>query len=137
MKLASLVVLAMLGGIAHADDRGPVDPYGPYGEAPRARGKALQRQRLRALLIQQFDRNGDGRLEGRERKQAAKALRRLAKQMMVARDHRMAKKQRFIQRFDVDHDGNVGPSEMPPALADELRPLDRDGDGWLENNELP
>ena len=31
MKLAMLVILAALGGTAHADDRAPVDPYaGPY-----------------------------------------------------------------------------------------------------------
>jgi hypothetical protein len=41
-----------------------------------------------------------------------------------------------MQRYDRNRDGNVGPREMPPGLADELRPLDRDGDGWLDNNEL-
>lgn len=129
MKLASLVVLVLLAGVAHADDRGPMEP-------PRHRVDPARRQALRHFLMENFDRNGDGRLEPRERKHAAKALRRLAKRM-EARERRAAKKQRFIRRFDLNRDGNVGPDEMPPGLADELRPLDRDGDGWLENGELP
>ena len=122
MKLAGLfVALLLTSGIAHADNGPP---------APRPRGQ------LRALLLQRFDRNHDGRLEPRERKQAAKALRKLARRMMRA-DMREQRHRQFIQRFDRDGDGNVGPQEMPAGLADELRPLDRDGDGWLQDNELP
>jgi hypothetical protein len=47
------------------------------------------------------------------------------------------RKQAFFRRYDLNRDGNIGPGEMPPALANELRPLDRDGDGWLQGNELP
>jgi len=57
-----------------------------------------------------------------------------ARQAGVMRQQRQRK---FIQRFDHDGDGNVGPAEIPPGLADELRPLDRDGDGWLRGDELP
>lgn len=134
MKLASLVVLALLGGVAHADRRGPVDPY---AEAPRHRVDPAHRQAMRQLLIQEFDRNGDGRLEPREREHAARALRKLARRMVHGRKEHAARKQRFIRRFDQNHDGSVGPREMPPGLADELRPLDRNGDGWLRGNELP
>lgn len=119
MKLASAVLVLLLSGVAHADPQEP---------APRAQ--------FRQLLLQHFDRNRDGRLEPRERKQAARALRRLAKQMMRG-DMRAQRRARFIRRFDLDRDGNVGPGEMPPALADQLRPLDRDGDGWLQGDELP
>jgi Ca2+-binding EF-hand superfamily protein len=119
MKLAGLLVVLSLTGVAHAD-------HGP----PRPRAQ------LRQLLLQHFDRNHDGRLEPRERKQAARALRRLA--MRIEHGHPRAHRQRrFVQRFDLNHDGNVGPGELPPALADELRPLDRDGDGWLHGDELP
>ena len=124
MKLAGpLVVLlvVLVSGVAHADNGPP---------PPRPRGQ------LRALLLQHFDRNHDGRLDPRERRQAAKALRRLAHRMMRG-DMRAQRHRKFIQRFDRDGDGNVGPQEMPPGLADELRPLDRDGDGWLQGDELP
>ena len=117
MKLATLALVMLLGGgIAHADNP--------------------QRGQVRQLLLQRFDRNHDGRLEGRERKQAARALRRIAKQLARG-DQRQQRHGRFIQRFDRNGDGNVGPREMPPGLADEMRPLDRDGDGWVEPNELP
>jgi Ca2+-binding EF-hand superfamily protein len=115
MKLAALAVVMLLGGVAHAD-------------RPRPRGE------LRQLLLQHFDRNHDGRLEGRERKQAARALHRLAKRL--AKTDKGQRRARIMQRYDRNRDGNVGPREMPPGLADELRPLDRDGDGWLDNREL-
>jgi hypothetical protein len=65
MKLASLAIVMLLGGVAHAD-------------APRPRGQ------LRQLLLQHFDRNGDGQLQPRERKQAARALHRIAKRLAKA-----------------------------------------------------
>lgn len=116
MKLGSLaLVFVLLGGsVAHAD-------------APRPRGQ------LRQLLLQHFDRNHDGRLEPRERKQAARALHRIATRLAKT-DSRRAK---LLRNYDRNRDGSVGPREMPPAVADELRPLDRDGNGWLEGNELP
>jgi hypothetical protein len=136
MKLAVLAVLTLglgLAGVASADDRLPEDPYGP--PAPAMRQQRQQRP-LKRLLLAKFDRNHDGRLEPRERKRAAKALHKLANRLAQA-DGRQQRRQKFIRRFDLNHDGNVGPGEMPPALADQLRPLDQDGDGWLEGNELP
>jgi len=122
MKLAGLLVVLLLGGVANADN-GPPPP-------PRPRGQ------FRALLLQHFDRNHDGRLGPRERRQAAKALRRLAHKMSRP-EMRQQRHRQFVDRFDRNRDGNVGPEEMPPGLADELRPLDRDSDGWLEGDELP
>jgi hypothetical protein len=52
-------------------------------------------------------------------------------------ERRARRERKFIRRFDLDHDGNVGPNEMPPGIADQLRPLYRDGDGWLRDDELP
>ena len=121
MKLAGLLVVLLLSGVAHADN--------PGVQQPRQRGQ------LRALLLQHFDKNHDGRLGPRERRHAAKALHRLAAKMMHG--GKQQRQRKFVERFDRDGDGNVGPAEMPPGLADELRPLDRDGDGWLEGNELP
>jgi hypothetical protein len=160
MKLAGLILVALLGGTAHADHSPmPVDPYGPpLAQGPRdpfadpARAQHHQRkQALRQLLVQHFDRNGDGRLGPREREHAAKALHRLALRMsghhkrhrmqgmpgMQGMQRKQGKRQKLIRRFDRNHDGHVGPGELPPAIADELRPLDDDGDGWLESDELP
>ena len=123
MKLAGLLVVLMLSGVAHADN-------------PQAQPQRQQRGQLRALLLQHFDKNHDGRLGPRERRHAAKALHRLAAKMMQGGGKQQRHK-KFVERFDRDGDGNIGPAEMPPGLADELRPLDRDGDGWLQDNELP
>jgi hypothetical protein len=125
MKLAVVVaigaLLVGLTGVASAD-------------TPPQRPRPLKQ-----LLLQKFDRNHDGKLGPRERKHAAKALHKLARRLENAPDgnDRGQKRQKFIRRFDINGDGNVGPGEMPPALADELRPLDRDGDGWLQDDELP
>jgi Ca2+-binding EF-hand superfamily protein len=130
MKLASLLVVLVLSSVAHAD-RTPVNPF-----APEPRAHIAQRGQLRALLLQHFDKNGDGKLGPRERRRAAKALHRIAAKLM-RNDGKHQRQRRFVERFDRDGDGDVGPAEMPPGLADELRPLDRDGDGWLRGNELP
>jgi hypothetical protein len=121
MKLVAIALVLGFAGVAHAD-------------APQ------QKRPLRQFLLQKFDRNHDGKLQPRERKQAAKVLHKLAKRLAKAdakAGHRGQRRQKFIDRFDMNQDGNIGPGEMPPALADELRPLDRDGDGWLQGDELP
>jgi hypothetical protein len=122
MKLAAVLAVLLLSGVASADPPAP----------PRH-----QRGQLRALLLQHFDKNGDGRLEPRERKRAARALHKLAMRLDRGGNPRAQRQRKFIQRYDRNRDGNVGPAEMPPGLADEMRPLDRDGDGWLQGNELP
>lgn len=54
---------------------GPADPYARPMRPDRMQGPGQQRRHrlppaLRAALLQRFDRNGDGRLTGRERMQA-------------------------------------------------------------------
>jgi hypothetical protein len=124
MKLAALALVALLGTTAYARPGGP--QQGP------------KRKQLRALVMQHFDKNHDGRLERRERKQAARALKRLANRMERTQGRpRNGRHAKMIRRFDLNGDGNLGPGEVPPTIANELRPLDRDGDGWLQGNELP
>ncbi len=90
---------------------------------------ALKAQR-RAKLAQRFDTNGDGQLDRREKREAKVALR---AQRMEKRARRF---QRLIDRFDRDHDGSLGPGEVPPKAMHKLRKLDRDGDGWVRPNEM-
>ena len=123
MKLAALLlaVLVSLTGIARADD------------VPQDRPQRGQRmQKLRRALVEQFDRDGDGRLDQRERRQAARALRRLSKRMGENRQNRRAK---LIQKYDLDGDGNLGPGELPPRVQQRLRRFDRNGDGWLDQRD--
>ena len=82
MKLVALAFVMLLGGVAHA-------------EGPRPRGE------LRQLLLQHFDRNQDGRLEGRERKQAARALRRVAKHLAKGERHQRARRPQRDQQIDI------------------------------------
>lgn len=135
MKLAALAVLVLSAGIAHANP-GPVDPY---DDAPRAERRHQRGRMLRQALVQQFDRDGDGRLAPQERKQAARALHRLAKRLQHGQRGGKpgAKRDRLIRRFDLDGDGNLGPGELPPRVRERLRRLDHNGDGWIQNNELP
>lgn len=142
MKLAILAFVLSVSGVAAADELGPVDPYAVPPPPPAPMLKQPRQQRpLKAFLLAKFDRNHDGRLEPRERMHAAKALRRLANrlagQQQQGQQGRQQRRQKFIRKYDLNGDGNVGPGEMPPALGQEMRPLDTNGDGWLTGNELP
>jgi len=131
MKVAVALIVCVLG--AGAASAQPADPYNqPPPPAQQARPRAM----LRQMLLARFDRNHDGRLEPRERRAAARALRRLARRLMQRRGPRARARLRgVIQRYDLNGDGNVGPGEMPPAMARRLRPLDRNGDGWVDDDD--
>jgi hypothetical protein len=149
MKLVAVVLASFLAlpGLAAAEDDVLNPPGGPvYVEAdhrPQAMG-ADQKQRSRELkraLMQQFDADGDGRLDQRERMRAARVLGKLSRKLAGRDEARQGrngagKRQRFIQRFDTNRDGNVDQSEMPPGAARKMRRLDRDRDGWVEPGEL-
>src|SRR5690242_6289195 len=98
MKLASLVAALLLSTAAHADDRMPMDPYGgaQASSVQAPFGAPSPRHHLRQLLLQNFDRNHDGRLEPRERRQAARALQRLSYKLM-RQNARQLRRQRFIR----------------------------------------
>ena len=97
MKLAALFLVAALGGTAAADPY-PV-PYGPPPPGAQV-GVGVQpvppRVAFRQMLLERFDRNHDGVLEPRERRHAAKALRRMAKRL--ARGDRGGRAERAERR---------------------------------------
>jgi hypothetical protein len=77
MKLAGLLVVLLVG---------TASAQGYYGPPPGAVvGVGVQpvppRVAFRQMIIERFDANHDGRLEPRERRHAARALRKLAKRM--------------------------------------------------------
>lgn len=138
MKLAVLPFVAVLGlGLARVADAQPADPYSP--PPPPALRPPPLRAPLRAAIMARFDHDRDGRLDRRERRQAIRALRQLVHHMERA-DRRArigrARERALLRRFDRNGDGRVGPDEMPPGLANRLRHLDRDHDGWLDDDEL-
>jgi Ca2+-binding EF-hand superfamily protein len=153
MKLAALVLASLLAlpTAARADEvlnppGGPVLVEADYQQsgAPAPEQRQKNRELKRALMLQ-FDRDGDGRLDSRERMQAVRVLERIQRKLAghdgQARQGRQGqqgqqKRRRFIQRFDTNGDGNVDRSEMPPGAARKLRRLDRDHDGWVEPNEV-
>lgn len=125
----------------------PGAPGGPQRDPQRAAQKRAQLQALRQTLLQTFDANGDGKLGPRERMHAIKVLRRIERRLAngpgggagAAGPNRQGKRQRmqkFIQRYDTNGDGNVGPREMPPGAADKLRRFDRNRNGWVDPNEV-
>jgi hypothetical protein len=154
MKLAPFVFAVVVGlaGAARADDLnppgGPVhgDPAPVLVDAPQQRAAMTQQQRraqheeLRRMLLERFDRNGDGRLEPNERRQAIRALRQLARQLSVQqrRAVRQARQmRRVMRRYDQNGDGVVDQNEIPPNVARKLRRLDRNRDGWVDDTDLP
>jgi Ca2+-binding EF-hand superfamily protein len=141
MKLVPFFVAATLAltGVARADDL--QDPYAAEAPPPRERPRHQGNQgtgELRHMLLERFDANGDGRLEPRERRHAVRALRRLERKLarQDGQEVRARKLQKLIRKYDLDGDGNVGPGEMPPRMAKRLRRLDRNGDGWVDQNDF-
>lgn len=82
MKLVTLLLVAALGGTAAADPY-PMPPGGPPPGAAVGIGveRVPERAAFRQMVLERFDRNHDGVLEPRERRHAARALRRIAKRL--------------------------------------------------------
>ena len=121
MKLAALALVTTLCSVCAA-----------YAEPARPRGQ------LQEVLLERFDRNHDGRLEPQERRHAIRVLRKLTRRMAMQErraERRDLRRRALVRRFDRNGDGVVGPEEMPPGLARRLRPLDRNGDGWLDDRD--
>lgn len=81
MKLLALVVASLLAVPALAEDTlNP--PGGPvYVESAAPPAHRPHKDELRRALMQQFDRDGDGRLNGRERMRAARVLARIQQKL--------------------------------------------------------
>ena len=127
MKLAFLALAGLLGlgSLAHAD---------PDGLRHRRGGGP--RGQVRQALLERFDHNHDGRLEPRERAQAIRALRHLTRRLARQQQGAMGRirgERRVIERFDANGDGAVGPNEVPPGVADRMRHLDHNRDGWVDD----
>ena len=115
-------------------DQGP--PPGSLADDRRA-DRRVKAHRLKEALMEQFDVDGDGRLEPRERMRAARVLGRIQRKLAGGGAGKREWRKKFIRRFDTNHDGNVDRGEMPPRAARKLRRFDRDHDGWVEPNEGP
>ena len=137
MKLVVFLVAALAMPLsAQADEMlnppsGPVYVEADYQPAPEQKRKNKQ---LKRALMEQFDMNGDGRLGPRERQRAIRVLARIQRKL-AGQEGQPGQRQRIIQRFDTNRDGNVDRSEMPPGAARRLRRFDRDRDGWVEPGE--
>jgi hypothetical protein len=85
MKLAGLF-LVLFVGTASAQYAGPPGAYPVPAPPPGAQvGVGVERMPprvvIRQMLLERFDRNHDGRLGPRERRHAARALRKMAKRL--------------------------------------------------------
>ena len=81
-------------------------------------------------LIQQFDNNGDGKLDAAERAQMKAAF-----EARRAERHKQA-----LARYDLDKDGKLDAAERKAMrddkLAERFRAMDKDGDGKLTLDEF-
>lgn len=128
-------VLEPPGGPVYDDADVEVEPSVDRRQLDRRQVGPARRHRsrqLRQAVVEQFDANGDGRLEPRERQRAVRAIRKLQRRMA----QRAGRLQQLVRRFDRDGDGHVSPEEMPPAAAHKLRRLDRNGDGWIDRQDF-
>ena len=155
-SVAAADVINPPGGPVEVDDAVNADTdaapmlanNGPRGQRQRGQRQrdprvAANRQRLRASLLAEFDVNGDGKLGPRERVRAVRMLRKIERKLAsgapkgAAGGQRDRQWNRFMNRYDRNRDGQVGPREVPRGAADRLRRFDNNGDGWVERNEVP
>jgi hypothetical protein len=147
-------VLNPPGGPVYVDDDQSADfdrvsrddadrPAGAHQRQRDPNAQRIKRSALRAALMQQFDVNGDGKLGPRERQRAIRVLQRLEQRLAGGgrgangpRAARAGRMRRFVERYDTNGDGNVGPNEVPRGAAKRLRRFDRDGNGWVTPDEL-
>lgn len=90
MKLAGLFLVLFVGTASAQGYNGPPGNYPVPAPPPGAQvGVGIERVpprvAMRQMLLERFDKNHDGRLGPRERRHAARALRKMAKRL--ARGH--------------------------------------------------
>lgn len=89
--------------------------------------------RYRQDMIKRFDKNGDGRLDAAELKEAEKA------RQLVEKNGGVDKfRQLVLKRFDKNHDGHLDDTERAAAdkfRAEQVKKFDKDGDGQLNDDE--
>jgi hypothetical protein len=115
MKTTTLIIITAaigLSGAAHAE-----------------KGKGKGERNIPPGILEQFDKDGDGKLSEEERK-AAKAAR---GQMEGARMKEM------LEKFDADKDGTLNEAEKEAMRAEMkkrmIEKFDKDGDGELNEEE--
>ncbi|MFD2257671.1 hypothetical protein ACFSSA_13390 [Luteolibacter algae] len=118
MKTKSIIVIAAALGI--------IGTAGAQGSKPERKGGGHTPP---PEVIEEFDKDGDGKLNEEER-QAARAAH---KEMMEAR------KKEVLKKFDADKDGKLNESEKEAMKAEHkkrmLEKFDTDKDGELNDDE--
>lgn len=131
MKVVPFIVSAMLAlaGAAHADIAPPGAASCQAGPSPdvalRVQQHALRRQQRELARRERAEARAERRQERAEIRAERRALRAERREV-----------RRAIRRYDLNGDGNVDQSEMPPAAAERLRRLDRNGDGWVDDGDF-
>lgn len=162
MKLAALALLTTLGlgGVAGADPVRPVDR--PRGELrqllldrfdknhdgqldPKERRHAIRALRRIAHRMAVQERREARRAEREPGRDAYRAEQEPGRDAYREADRearradrearRQARMRALVQRYDRNGDGVVTPDEMPPGVARRLQPLDRNGDGWIDDRD--
>ena len=94
---------------------------------------ATPEDRYRQEMIRRFDKNGDGRLDAAELKEAEKARALLEKNGGVDKFRQLV-----LKRFDKNGDGRLDEAERAEAAkfrAEQIKKFDKDGDGQLNDAE--
>src|SRR4051794_26646216 len=108
--MKAILLIAILGLTATASADSYAGPPGLYGEPETVGQPANMEQRprndrLRAEIVARFDRNGDGKLDNKERRHAIRALKRIARRLR--HEGKRQRKQHRQPQGDLDIDIDI------------------------------
>lgn len=95
-------------------------PFAAHAEGDESKKRA-KGKKFRAMMIEKFDTDGDGKLSDSEKEAAKTAMK--------------ARRAEFIAQHDTDGDGKLSEEEKQAAKENFIAQYDTDGDGKLSEAE--
>lgn len=123
--IAAIAVGLISSGSLQAEDTKKGKKPGQGQEEGKGKGQGKGRPgspEMRKMMLERFDKDGDGQLNEAERAQAKKAMQKRGAEMFA--------------KADKNGDGKISQDEAPPEMWARMKKADKDGDGAVSKEEM-